>query len=78
MATEDLLDEALKLSVKDRTRIVEALIKSLDDDGEDSSDVEQAWAVEITRRARRALKGATSGKDWDAAVRRIEAKHRRK
>jgi putative addiction module component (TIGR02574 family) len=78
MAPQDLLAEALKLSTEERARLVRALIKSLDDGGEDPADVERAWATEIERRARRAIRGVSAGKDWDAAIRKIESKHRRK
>lgn len=78
MASHDLLAEALKLPAEERARIVKELVKSLDHDGENPADVERAWATEIERRARRAISGKSTGKDWDTAVRKIAAKHRRK
>lgn len=78
MAPHDLLTLALKLSADDRARMVRELAKSLDDDGENAADVEHAWAVEIERRARRALSGKSVGRDWDTALRKIASKHRRK
>ena len=78
MAPQDLLAEALKLPVGERARIVKALIKSLDDDGENPADVARAWVSEIERRARRAASGKSAGKDWDSAIRKIASKHRKR
>ncbi len=78
MAPQDLISEALKLPTEERARIVSALVKSLDDDGEDPADVARAWAIEIERRAHRAVSGRSTGKDWDVAVRKIQAKHHKK
>jgi putative addiction module component (TIGR02574 family) len=78
MARPDLLAQALKLSPKERTRMVEELVKSLDGGGEDPAVVERAWATELERRARRAVRGESVGKDFGAAIRKIESKHRRK
>lgn len=43
--------EALELSADERARLIQCLIASLDaDGGEDPSDIERAWEVEIQRR----------------------------
>lgn len=48
---EQLLVEALKLPVPDRTRLMQHLLESLErDDPEDGATVEQAWHEEIGRR----------------------------
>lgn len=78
MAPQDVLAEALKLPTEERTRIVAALIKSLDDDGDDPAEVALAWATEIERRAGRAIRGESVGKDWDAAIREVRSTRRKK
>jgi Putative addiction module component len=35
-------------------------------DGEPDPDAEQAWALEIARRAERAVDGVSRGEDWEA------------
>ena len=52
------------------------LIASMD--GEPDADSEEAWAGEIERRATRAVRGQSIGKNWDTALEEIAAKHRRK
>ncbi|MBI5480584.1 MAG: addiction module protein [Deltaproteobacteria bacterium] len=80
MAPRHLLAEALKLPMEERARLARELVKSLDleEDGEDPAVVQRAWATEIERRARRALRGQSTGKDWDSAIGRIASKLRRK
>jgi hypothetical protein len=80
MAPKQLLAAALKLPMVERARLARELVKSLDQEeaGEDPAVVQRAWATEIERRARRALRGETIGKDWDTAIRRIASKLRRK
>jgi hypothetical protein len=75
MAARDLLDEALKLPIEERGRIVHELIRSLDDDeAEDPAEVERAWAVELEQRAMRALRGETVGRDLHTVCDELEAK----
>jgi putative addiction module component (TIGR02574 family) len=80
MAPKQLLAEALKLPMVERARLARELVKSLDQEeaGEDSAVVQRAWATEIERRARRAMRGKTTGRDWDTAIRSIAAKLRRR
>jgi hypothetical protein len=47
-------------------------------DGEPDADAEEAWAAEIERRAARAIRGESTGREWDTALGEIAAKHRRK
>jgi len=77
MAPRHLLAEALKLPMEERARMARALVKSLDQEEENPAVVQRAWATEIERRARRALKGESAGKDWDAALLRIVSKLQR-
>jgi putative addiction module component (TIGR02574 family) len=78
MAPRDLLAEALKLPSKQRARIVKELVRSLDEERGGPTDTEGSWAKELERRARRARRGESVGRDWDAAIRKIASKHRRK
>ncbi len=43
---ETIESEALKLNVTERAKLAEHLIASLDED----SEIEEAWAVEVSRR----------------------------
>ena len=49
---DEILERALQLSSKDRGKLVEILIRSLDPPGEDISaeEWEKAWSAEIQRR----------------------------
>jgi putative addiction module component (TIGR02574 family) len=67
-----VLKEALELSPEERAEVAAELIASVD--GEPDADAEAAWAVEIERRARRALSGQSQGTDWETVRARIEAK----
>jgi putative addiction module component (TIGR02574 family) len=55
-STDELLALARGLPVRERARLVRDLIDSLDEERADE-DAEQAWAVEISRRAREVLAG---------------------
>ena len=75
MATGDLLDEALKLPTEERGRIVHELIRSLDEDETEPPDeVERAWAIELERRATRALRGESVSRNLNTVCDELEAK----
>lgn len=59
---EALLQDALTLTAEERAHLASDLIASLDE-GEDP-DAEEAWAVELERRAERAHSGQSKGTDW--------------
>jgi len=63
-----LLEEALKLPVRQRAGLVSSLIHSLEES--DEADVEQAWVDEVHRRARELETGQVQGLTW-AEARRI-------
>ena len=63
-----LLEEAMKLPVRQRARLVSSLIDSLEDS--DEADVEQAWIDEVHKRARELETGQVQGLTW-AEGRRI-------
>lgn len=63
-----LLEEAMRLSVRQRARLVSWLIDSLEESYE--ADVEQAWIAEVHERARELETGQVRGMTW-AEARRI-------
>lgn len=63
-----LLEEAMKLPVRQRARLVSSLIDSLEES--DEADVEQAWIDEVHKRARELETGQVRGLTW-AEARRI-------
>jgi putative addiction module component (TIGR02574 family) len=72
MSTEakQLLLEALKLSTEDRAELATELLASLDEPDE-GDDVENAWAAEIEKRARRVLAEDSSGTPWEEVRERL-------
>ena len=64
-----LLEEALKLPVRQRARLVSSLIDSLEEG--DEADVEQAWIEEVHKRARELETGQVRGLTWAEARRAI-------
>lgn len=63
-----VLEEALKLPVGQRARLVSSLIDSLEES--DEADVEQAWIEEVHKRAQQLETGQVRGLTW-AEARRI-------
>jgi len=62
---QSLLREALSLSEQERADLVAELLVSLEGSPEgDEAEVEQAWADELERRARRVLAGESHGEAW--------------
>lgn len=66
---ERLLRDALKLPLEDRADVAAELLASLDERRDEG--VEEAWAQEIERRARRVLAGETTGTEWSVVRDRI-------
>lgn len=62
-----LLEEALKLPVRQRARLVSSLIDSLEET--DEADVERAWIDEVHKRARELETGQVQGLTWSEARR---------
>ena len=71
---DDLLKRALQLSSKDRGKIVEILIRSLDPPGEDISkeEWEKIWSTEIQRRLAAVDRGEIVTEDWRDVLSRLE------
>ncbi|MGE0447017.1 MAG: addiction module protein [Vicinamibacterales bacterium] len=62
---QELLREALTLSVEERADVAAELLASLDEaPPDDPAAVEAAWAREIERRARRVMNGESTGEPW--------------
>lgn len=62
---QELLRAALALPVNDRADVAAELLASLDEPADtDRQAVEEAWAHEIERRARRVLAGESAGEPW--------------
>ena len=73
---KEVLDDALQLTPKQRARLVAELLASID--GKRDLDAESAWAVEIERRAKRALQGKSAGTSWPVVRQRIQKTARRR
>lgn len=73
-----MLADALRLPLVDRAELASALLRSLEDEEGrlPPGDVERLWATEISRRAERAVRGESVGRDPDAVLDAIEAKLR--
>jgi putative addiction module component (TIGR02574 family) len=73
MTHDALLEQALRLPHAERAAVAAELLASLDEEPVESlEDVERAWAIEIERRARRVLSGASQGAAWADVRERIE------
>ncbi|MCB9892122.1 MAG: addiction module protein [Planctomycetes bacterium] len=69
MNTQQLLTTALALPNEDRATLAQALLRSLD--GPSDADAQEAWLVEIEKRAREVEDGSVDNVDWSAARERI-------
>ena len=76
---QDLLREALTLPIHERADVAAELLASLDDGGaEDPTEVEAAWAVEIEKRAGRAIAEESQGVPRDDVRARADAELRKR
>ena len=66
---DDIFKKALALEESDRAELISALIESLDSETE--KGVEEAWRLEIERRARELESGAVQSLPWDAVRERL-------
>lgn len=64
MSTDEVLVEALRLSRRDRARVAEELLSSLE---EPDDQVAAAWAGELERRSRDVAEGRVQTVDWETA-----------
>jgi putative addiction module component (TIGR02574 family) len=69
---QQLLREALTLPVDERADVAAELLASLDaPPAMDAAGVEEAWAREIERRARRVMAGESVGEPWEDVRARV-------
>ncbi|GEM_PF-636251 len=68
--TDDILNNAMRLSTAERAELAAALLASLD--GEPEDDVDAAWAAEIQRRVERVRSGEAKGRPWPEVRERLE------
>jgi putative addiction module component (TIGR02574 family) len=61
-AAEEILHDALSLTIGERAELAVELIASLD--GPDDESAETAWAAEIAGRVERVRQGQASGRPW--------------
>ena len=66
----EILTEAMQLSIIGRAEIASGLLASLD--GEPDDGVEAAWTAEIERRIERIKSGAATGQPWAKVRKRLE------
>jgi putative addiction module component (TIGR02574 family) len=64
---DQLATEAMKLSARDRVRLAQQLVSTLDDEVE--TDTEELWFAEAERRLEELRSGKVQGIDSDAAFR---------
>jgi putative addiction module component (TIGR02574 family) len=74
---ENIIKAAVKLPQKDRVRVVEQLLNTLEPEAE--QDVDAAWAAEIERRSREIKEGTVRLLPWTVvrsrARKRARGKH---
>lgn len=75
-----VLEDALRLPVDERADVAAELLRSLDEAESTLSqdEVQRRWAEEITRRANRALRGDSVGRDADEVLSSIESNLRKR
>jgi putative addiction module component (TIGR02574 family) len=66
---DDIFRGALLLDEQDRADLIAALIESLDSEVEEG--VEEAWRIEIERRARNLESGAVQSIPWEVVRERL-------
>jgi hypothetical protein len=75
-----VLEEALRLPIDERADVAAELLRSLDEVESPlpPEEVERRWAEEITRRAERAARGESVGRDANEVLSSIESKLRQR
>ena len=75
-----VLEEALRLPVEDRADVAAELLRSLDEAERTlpPEEVERRWKEEITRRAERAIRGDSVGRDANLVLSSLESKLRQR
>lgn len=75
-----VLEEALRLPVDERADLAAELLRSLDEteNALPPEEIERRWAAEITRRAERAARGESVGRDANEVLNSLESKLRQR
>lgn len=75
-----VLEEALRLPIDERADVAAELLRSLDEAESilPPDEVERRWTEEITRRAERAARGESVGRDANEVLSSIESKLRQR
>ncbi|MBA3393118.1 MAG: addiction module protein [Deltaproteobacteria bacterium] len=75
-----VLEDALRLPINERADVAAELLRSLDEAESALSpeEVARRWTEEITKRAERAIRGESVGRDADEVLSSIESKLRRR
>jgi len=68
MSTDDVLAEALRLSRRERARLAEELLASLE---EPDDQVAEAWASELERRSQQVASGEVQTIPWETVRQEI-------
>ncbi len=69
MSADELRAAALMLSSKERAKLAQDLLRSLD--GPEDPDAEAAWIAEAVRRAREVADGSVQPVDWEIVRERV-------
>ena len=70
--SEDLRREAMSLPDGERAELAAELLVSLEPDAlDDDADIASLWSVEIERRARHVIEGASSTESWTTVRQRL-------
>ncbi len=73
---EQVAEEALRLSLSDRSALTRILIQTLDPEpAEDTAEVQQAWQVEVEKRADEILSGRVKTVPADEVFAKLRAKY---
>ncbi len=73
---EQVAEEALSLSLSDRSALTRILIQTLDPEpAEDATEVQQAWQVEVEKRADEILSGRIKGIPAEEVFAKLRAKY---
>ncbi|MCA8923413.1 MAG: addiction module protein [Planctomycetes bacterium] len=72
-AVQNVLDQALKLSVKERAALAAGLLASLDGEPEPQDEVDAAWTAELRKRLDR-VRAGEPGIPWETVQEEIEAR----
>ncbi|MCC6998923.1 MAG: addiction module protein [Deltaproteobacteria bacterium] len=75
-ARATVFDQALALPAQDRAALAHDLLRSLDD--ADDPDADQAWLIEIERRAAEVDAGTAVLDDWSAVRERLASRWRKR